>query len=188
MREDITVVSGVPRSGTSLVMQMLQAGGVPLLVDGVRPADEHNPRGYFEYEPVKGLAGDASWLPQARGRAVKVIHVLLRSLPEGFDYRVILVRRDLRQVVASQDAMLAGGAGAPAGPAGERLAEIYAQQLQEIEAWLEDRQRLRVLRVEHAALVADPLATARAIAAFLELDGVAGAMAAAVDGSLFRSR
>ena len=136
-RDFVVVVSGVPRSGTSLLMQMLVAGGLPVFVDSARPPDAHNPRGYFEFEPAKALAENAAWLPQAIGHAVKVVHTLVASLPEGFDYRLVLMRRDLAEVVASQDAMLAGSA--PPGPSARRLAEIYAHQLAELEQWLDGR-------------------------------------------------
>ncbi len=114
----ITVVSGLPRSGTSLMMQMLVAGGLPALTDAVRSPDESNPRGYFEFEPVKRLRTDASWLEQARGRAVKIIHLLLRELPTDgrFQYRVLFLRRPLEEVIASQSAMLARAGKASAEP------------------------------------------------------------------------
>ncbi|MDP3613979.1 MAG: hypothetical protein Q8R98_19230, partial [Rubrivivax sp.] len=104
----ITVVSGVPRSGTSLMMQMLHAGGLPVLSDGLRTADENNQRGYFEFEPVKRLRSDRSWLPQARGHAVKIIHLLLRELllDGSVQDRIVLMLRPLDEVLASQRTML----------------------------------------------------------------------------------
>ncbi len=105
----IVIVSGLPRSGTSMLMNMLLDGGVPLLTDGIRNADHGNSRGYFEYEPVKALEkhGDLSWLPRARGKAVKIISFLLTWLPERYDYRVIFMQRDLDEIIASQNRMLA---------------------------------------------------------------------------------
>src|SRR5688572_8703668 len=105
-RDSITVVSGLPRSGTSLMMQMLQAGGMPVLTDGERSADESNPRGYLELEAVKRTRSDAGWIAEAVGKAVKVIHLQLRDLPSSHQYRVIFMRRDLNEVVASQQSML----------------------------------------------------------------------------------
>src|SRR3954454_2290996 len=100
----VTVVSGLPRSGTSLMMQMLSAGGLSALTDEKRTADESNPRGYFEYEPVKRLRADNTWLNEARGHVVKIIHLLLRELPTdgGLTYRVIFMKRPLEQILASQ--------------------------------------------------------------------------------------
>src|ERR1022692_2693155 len=94
----VTVVSGIPRSGTSLMMQMLAAGGMPVLAGELRAPDEDNPRGYFEFEPVKRTKRDPAWLREAPGKAVKVVYLLLRDLPAGYDYRVIVMRRDLNDV------------------------------------------------------------------------------------------
>ena len=189
LRDFVTVVSGVPRSGTSLVMEMLEAGGLPLLADEGRPPDAHNPRGYFEYEAVKRLRDDASFLEKAVGCAVKVVVPLACALPAGIGgeplrYRVVLLRRDLRQVVASQDAMLA--AGDPGGLSPARLAEIFAAQLAELEAWAGAAPERRLLPVEHADLLKDPGAAARRLAEFLGGGLDAAAMAAAVDPDLHR--
>jgi len=102
----ITVVSGIPRSGTSLMMQMMSAGGMPVLTDGQRSADDNNPRGYFELESVKSLARNQDVLTQADGKVVKVISSLLPSLPKDFEYRVVFMCRPLEEVVSSQNRML----------------------------------------------------------------------------------
>ena len=180
-RDYVTVVSGVPRSGTSLLMQMLVAGGLPPLADGTRCPDTHNPRGYFEYAPVKRLRRDASWVPRALGRAVKVVHALVPALPSELAYRVVLVRRDLREVVASQRAML--GAVAPTGPGPERLAEIFAAELAELERNCDER-RLPLLGLGYAAILRDPARAASQLAAFLGGGLDEGAMAHAVEPSL----
>src|SRR4051812_1120245 len=104
----IIVVSGLPRSGTSMAMRMLDAGGVPVVVDGVRTADEDNPNGYYELESVKGLdkPGDTAWLRDARGKAVKIVSHLVTWLPETFDYQVLFMERSLDEILASQNKML----------------------------------------------------------------------------------
>ena len=185
-RDFVVVVSGVPRSGTSLLMQMLAAGGLPVLSDEARGPDENNPRGYFEFEPVKALPNGADWLPRATGSAVKVIYTLVRSLPEICDYRVVLIRRDLAQVVASQEAMLAGRV--PPGPAADRLAEIYARQLAELEHWLDARPAFAVLVLDYDRVLADPLAAASALDAFVGAGLDTGAMADAVEPGLRHHR
>lgn len=188
-RPFVTVVSGLPRSGTSLAMQMLRAGGVPLLCDDARAADDHNPVGYFEYAPVLRSARDTSWVAAARGHAVKVVAPLLRHLPASQEYRVLWMRRDLREVIASQDRMLAQSGRPPADAlAPERLAAIFAAQQAELAAWLATQRHLRTLDVAFGALVADPAPAAAAIDAFLGcgLDGAA--MRAAVDPRLHRNR
>jgi hypothetical protein len=128
--------TALPRSGTSMAMQMLQAGGVDILTDAIRPADHDNPRGYFEFELVKKLKSDTQWLDQAAGKAVKIIHLLLMDLPVDRLYKVIVLRRDLSQVVRSQSVMLerSGRKGAALAP--ERLMEIFATQLSTVMAWL----------------------------------------------------
>lgn len=170
-------------------MQMLAAGGLPLLVDDARPPDEHNPRGYFEYAPVKASERDVGWIEAAEGRGVKVIHRLLVRLPPGHRYRVILLRRDLGEVLASQRAMLARTGDPPADAVDEaRLGEVMAAQLDEAEAWARSTPGVELLVVEHADLVRDPIATARAIAGFVDRDLETTAMAACVDPALHRQR
>lgn len=183
----ITVVSGLPRSGTSLMMQMLAAGGMPVLTDGVRRPDEDNPRGYFEYEPVKHTWADASWVPAAVGRAVKVVHLLLPSLPPGFRYRVLLLDRDLAEVTASQQAMLARkGQSLPLPES--RLAAVYAEQLADVRRRLAERSDVAVLEMRHVELVGRPAAAAAAVNAFLGGGLDETAMAACVVPSLHRNR
>ena len=187
-RDYVTVVSGLPRSGTSLAMQMLEAGGVPALTDRVRTPDDDNPRGYFEFERVKHLRTDKAWLDGAAGKAVKIIHALLTELPDGREYRVLFMRRDPGEVVRSQAAMLARSGRSGAGLAPERLAAVYAQQLAGVERWMAGRPALAALDVPYAGLVAEPVAWAERINAFLGGGLDTGAMAAAVDPALYRNR
>lgn len=185
----VTVVSGLPRSGTSLAMQMLRAGGVPLLCDDARPADADNPAGYFEYAPVLRSARDTSWVVGARGRAVKVVTPLLRHLPASHAYRVLVLQRDLDEVIASQERMLARRGRAPAEDlAPARLGEIFEAQQAEAAAWLAAQPAFRVLDVSYGALVADPAPIAAAIDAFLGGGLDRTAMRAAVDPRLHRNR
>lgn len=182
----IIVVSGLPRSGTSLVMQMLAAGGIPPLTDANRGADEHNPRGYLEFEAVKRLARDRSWVGQAVGRAVKVIVSLLPELPTGYDYRVILVRRDPREVLASQRTMIRAS-GAETAATDEQLLRAFDRHLERARQWCATAGVPR-LEVEHRECVTAPGAVAARLAAFLGDRLDLAAMAAAVDPSLWRSR
>ncbi len=184
----ITVVSGIPRSGTSLVMQMLGAGGLALAVDDLRSPDAHNPRGYFELDAVKRLAADTRCIGSARGRAVKVVHALLRHLPGDFDYRVIFVHRDLREVIASQNAMLerSGAASEDCESAGlERLLRVQRDQS---ERWIQAQGNARLVRVHFSQILADPETASRALAGFLELPLDTAKMAEAVAPALYRQR
>jgi hypothetical protein len=186
----IVVVSGLPRSGTSMMMRMLVAGGVAPLVDGVRAADSSNPNGYFEFEPVKNLdkGGDVRWLPKARGKAVKIISFLLTYLPESYDYRVVFMHRDLDEVLASQRTMLAQRGETSAGGNEARTRELYQAHVAQVQRFLAGRPCFRTVDVRYAEAIADPAATAAAVAALLERRLDRSAMARAVDESLYRNR
>jgi hypothetical protein len=184
----ITVVSGLPRSGTSLMMQMLVAGGMAVLTDGARSADEDNPRGYFEYEAVKRTKRDASWVPLAVGKAVKVVYALLRDLPADHEYRVIMMRRDLSETIASQREMLrrSGRAGTDIGD--PKLRDLFARELEKTSAWLREQPNFRVLEVEHRDCLKYPGEVAARANHFLGETLDEAAMAASIDPSLYRQR
>src|SRR5262245_294181 len=149
----VTVVSGLPRSGTSLMMRMLDMGGRPPLTDGVRAADPDNPRGYYEYERVKQLPkGDHAWLPDARGRAVKVISALLEHLPDGYEYRVIFMRRRMEEVMASQREMLVRRGEAADATTDAAMTALFDKHLHRIEGWFAAQPHVRRLDVDYALL------------------------------------
>src|ERR1700730_18485992 len=95
MASEIIIVSGLPRSGTSLMMQMLDRGGVEVVTDNLRTADTDNPKGYYEFEQVKTIKRDTTWLPATRGKAFKMVSQLLYHLPPVETYRVIFMERGL---------------------------------------------------------------------------------------------
>ncbi len=184
----VTIVSGLPRSGTSMLMQMLAAGGLPVMTDELRRPDEDNSAGYYELEAVKRTKQDSGWLDAAVGRAVKVIYLLLRDLPATRQYRVLFMRRRLSEVVASQQVMLVRrgerGAGLPA----DELSAIFQRQLNEIEDWLAGQPNFDVLYVDHRDVIEDPMQQSKRVAEFLtdELDILA--MANVVDSTRYRQR
>ena len=184
----ITIVSGLPRTGTSLMMQMIHAGGIPALTDRVRASDEDNPKGYFELEAVKRTKKDDSWLAEAAGRVVKMVHLLLYDLPGNHQYRVVFMRRDLREVVRSQGVMLARRGTDGARLTDEQLIGAYEGQLTKIQRWLDEQPNVQVHQVSYNSLMNDPPPAVAAIRAFLggELDG--DAMLASIDPSLYRQR
>jgi hypothetical protein len=186
--EFITIVSGLPRSGTSLMMQMLDAGGIPVLADGVRAPDADNPRGYFEFEPVKRTKRDASWVTQAQGKAVKVVYALLRDLPPGYQYRVIMMRRDVTEVVVSQRAMLVRSGRTGAGVGDERMAEIFEEEMKSILEWLSREVGFEVLEVNYRDCLHAAPAVAASVNCFLGSVLDERRMAAAVDAGLYRQR
>ena len=183
------VVSGLPRSGTSVMMQMLAAGGIPVVTDRFRPADADNPCGYFELEAVKAIARDASFLDGCRGKAVKIIHALLPHIQVDREYRVVFMRRKLDEVLASQRKMLdrAGRAGATLNES--KLKLIYANQIQQSLRWLgEHRGYIRVLEVEYGDLVSEPSIAANVVNNHLDRILDEEAMAAVVNPSLRHNR
>lgn len=184
----ITIVSGVPRSGTSLLMQMLAAGGMEPLTDGARTADSDNPRGYFEWEPVKQIPERPELIDEAEGKVVKVISQLLLSLPSGREYAVIYIRRPFAEVVRSQAEMIRkrGTAGAAVKP--EVLSAALEAHSRQVAAWLERQPHLRVRWTAYHAVLAQPRAESEAIAAFLGIPLDVARMAAQVDPALHRQR
>ena len=166
------------------MMQMLAAGGMPVLTDGIRAPDEDNPRGYFEFEPVKTLQTDSTWVRDAVGKAVKVVHLLLPSLPAEFTYRVILMKRPLDPVLESQSAMLKRLGRQSAESNRDNLKSAFAAQMADIERFLTTQPNFSYLTVEFDELFRAPVDQARAIQCFLGRPLDVAAMAAAVDPKL----
>lgn len=184
----ITVVSGIPRSGTSLMMQMMAAGGVPVLTDGQRAADENNPRGYFELESVKTLASNQEALAQAEGKVVKVISSLLPNLPKQFEYRVIFMCRPLEEVVASQNRMLERlGKEVPSTPTASVIA-AFEQHLRKIRSWLSQQSNVAVLYMDYPAVLQAPEEQIAKICTFLGRELDRAAMIDQIERSLHREK
>ena len=184
----ITIVSGLPRSGTSLMMQMLAAGGLPVLSDGERAADTDNPRGYLEWERIKQLPKDPGCIADAEGKVVKVISRLLLSLPEGHEYRVIFMQRPLPEVLASQEVMLRNRGTAKAGAGNAAMAAAFESHLREVNAWLDSKAYVKTLRVPYQELLRDAEIIAKKLAQFLGVSLDAEAMTHQVDPTLYRNR
>lgn len=186
--EFITIVSGLPRSGTSMMMQMLDSGGLPALTDNIRKADEDNLRGYFEFEPVKRTKKDASWLDSARGKVVKMVHLLLRDLPLDRKYRIIIMRRSLDEVVRSQNVMLDRQGKKGGNLSDEKVKEIFELQLRQVDKYLQDHPNFEVLHVNYNEMIADPGPAVRAVNEFLGGFLDTEAMTNVVEPSLYRQR
>ncbi len=187
-RETIVVVSGIPRSGTSLMMNMLGRAGLPLLTDEERLADDSNPEGYFELAAVRKTREDDAWLEQACGKAVKVIHRLLPALSDEYLYRVILMHRPVEEVVQSQDRMLARLGADPTDLPTERIQEIFEEQHAQTRALLESEAHFEWIELEYPALVDSPRSGAEQVIRFLELPCAPADLVAAVDTRLYRER
>jgi len=187
--EPIVVVSGLPRSGTSMTMKMLEAGGMQPVTDDVRSADEDNPRGYFEDERVKDLGHmeDRSWLRAARGKVIKVVSSLLQYLPDDNFYKVIFMRRNLHEVLASQAKML-DRRGEAAQTSDDELIKMFESHLEKVEFQLRFRPWFDALYVDHRSVLSDPAGAARRINEFLGGTLDERRMAEAVDPNLYRNR
>jgi hypothetical protein len=184
----ITIVSGLPRSGTSLMMQMLAAGGMPVLSDGERRADTDNPRGYLEWERIKQLPKDPACIAEAEGKAVKVISLLLLSLPEGHEYRVILMQRPLPEVLASQEAMMRRRGTAKAGTNSSVIAAAFEANLRAVSAWLDSKRYVKTLPVPYHEVVQHAEGIGQKLSEFLGISLNRKAMTEQVDATLYRNR
>jgi hypothetical protein len=184
----ITIVSGLPRSGTSLMMQMLDAGGLPVLSDGERKADTDNPKGYLEWERIKQLPKDPALIAEAEGRVVKVISQLILSLPASHEYRIVFMQRPLPEVLKSQDEMLRRRGNTDSITDTSAIEEAFQRHLIEVNKWLAGKPNTRVLRVHYHRVLREPKSVAEEVAAFLQVPFDIEAMVRQVDGSLYRNR
>lgn len=184
----LTVVSGLPRSGTSMMMRMLEAGGVPVLIDHIRTPDDDNPRGYYEFEAVKRTKQDSSWLEDSAGKAVKMVYRLLYDLPNDRDYRVLFMRRKLEEVLASQRTMLQRK-GVPSDAAGDQQMEtLFRRELQAFYDWVAQQKHISMIDVDYNRVQEDPRAELSRVANFLGNHLDVETMANVVDSSLYRNR
>ena len=186
--EPLIVVSGLPRSGTSMTMQMLESGGLDIATDGIREPGEDNPKGYYEYERVKDLEKetDKSYLKEFRGKTIKVISFLLKDLPETNNYKVVFMRRNLDEILASQTKMLKNR-GEASESSNEEMLELYKNHLWKVNYLMKHRPCFEFLEVNYKDVVENPRREAARISEFLgNLD--VDKMTSAVDEKLYRNR
>jgi len=184
----IVVVSGLPRSGTSMAMKMLEAGGLTVVTDGLRTADEDNPKGYYEDERVKELhqAGDKTWLRESRGRVIKIISFLLKSLPADNNYQVLFMHRNLKEIVASQNKMLARR-GEKNDTPDERAIALLDEQVRDARFFLR-RPQFEVLELNYRETLDSPRPLALKMAGFVGRPLDVDKMTQVVDVQLYRNR
>lgn len=187
-RDYVSIVSGLPRSGTSMMMSAITEGGVAPMVDHIRTADEDNPKGYFEFEAVKKTKENAAWLEDACGKVVKMIYRLLYDLPDTHWYKVVFMQRDLKEVLASQSIMLDRGGRPTADISDEKMEALFSDELSRCEKWLAERPNIKVLYVDHRDMINDGANQVKRISKFLDFGLDEVAMAAVVDQSLYRNR
>jgi len=185
----IYVVSGLPRSGTSMMMKMLEAGGLSALTDNIRTADDDNLQGYYEFERVKAMKdGDTGWVGEAQGKVIKVISALLESLPAGYHYKVIFMEREMMEILASQRKMLERR-GKPGNPAEDgKFAELYGKHLEKIKAWLARQENMEVLYVRYNEMLKEPAVLAGGVAEFLGIPVDVRAMSEVPQEQYYRQR
>lgn len=183
---EIVIVSGLPRSGTSLMMQMLHAGGIEVVTDAIRQADVDNPRGYFEFEAAKRVDKDRSWLPRTRGKAFKMVSQLVYHLPPTERYRFIFMQRNLDEVLESQEKMLArrNAAAVPR----QRMKAAFTIHLERLFEWLQEQPSMDLLVINYNELLENPRASAEKVSEFLGGALTVEPMVQAVDPTLYRNR
>ena len=187
-RTYVSIVSGLPRSGTSLMMQMIDRGGLAALTDLLRTPDEDNPKGYYEFEPVKRTRQDPAWVKNAVGKVVKMTHLLLLDMPLQYDYRVVFMRRNLDEVIKSQNIMLERRGKETGDMPKERLTDLFRVQIHKVQRYMLDHaDRFKLVEVDYNQIMRDPRPDVEKVSAFL--DGLeVEKMLAVVDLSLYRNR
>ncbi len=185
----VTVVSGLPRSGTSMMMKMVEAGGLEVIQDGIRSADTDNPKGYYEFERVKQMdKGDTAWMADAQGKVVKIISALLKHMPAEYEYRVIFVRRHIEEILASQRKMLVHRGEDADKMDDAKMADLFDKHLAQVFRWLDQQPNIKYMQIHYSDLLADPINNAKKVNTFLDnsLDG--DAMGKMIDTNLYRNK
>lgn len=180
----ILIVSGLPRSGTSMMMQMIAKSGITILTDELRVADHSNPKGYYEFEPVKSLAKDNSWMDQAQGKCVKIIAQLLPFIRKEFQYKVIYMDRNLDEVLKSQNVMLGKG-DQPVNPV---IADVFKKQVASVTKFLQESPNIETLTINYRESIEDPAGVAKKVAEFIGKPEMEETMSAAVSKDLYRNK
>ncbi|MBN1390907.1 MAG: sulfotransferase [Candidatus Thermoplasmatota archaeon] len=189
MDQDIVyIVSGLPRSGTSLMMKMLKEGGMTLLVDNIREADADNPKGYFEFERVKKLPRDASWLPVARGKVVKVLAELIKHLPDDQAYKIVFMMRDIDEIVVSQKKMMVRRGEDPEKVHDEEMRALLRSYLKNLKIFVGRKNNMDVCYISYNDLMREPDLSIEEIVEFFDGGLDPQKMREAIDEDLYRNR
>ncbi|MCF8358331.1 MAG: alkaline phosphatase family protein [Prolixibacteraceae bacterium] len=184
----IIVVSGLPRSGTSMMMQLLEKAGVPLFTDEARGTDENNLKGYYEHEKVKQLVRNSRWLGEAKGKAVKIVLPLLYKIPATFNYKIIMMKRDMEEVIESQHRMLVNTGKIDEGIYASGIEATYAKYLERLEGWAQRNKNVELLEIDYNKAVTNPVETARKVIGFLNLGKEEEKIASSINPELYRTK
>ncbi|MCK4825616.1 sulfotransferase domain-containing protein [bacterium] len=188
LSKNITIVSGLPRSGTSMMMKMLEAGGLETVTDEIRKADEDNPKGYYEFEKVKKIKEDSSWLGDMKGKVVKMVSMLLYDLPPDYSYKIIFMRREMNEILASQAKMLERKGKSKGKADDEVMGKYFTKHLNEVIEWLGSQDNVDVLYVKYNDMINDPINNAKAVTEFMDRCLDLEQMTGVVDKTLYRNR
>ncbi|MFP3872791.1 MAG: sulfotransferase [Candidatus Natronoplasma sp.] len=186
--ERIAVVSGLPRSGTSMMMEMLERGGIEPLTDRVRGPDEDNPKGYYEYERVKDLPEDTGWLEKAEGKAVKVLGELIKHLPEGYHYKVVFMERNLEEIIESQTKMLERKGKDPDDISKDELRETFKNYRKILKQQISASPNMEVIYVSYNDIMSHPRPVVESVSAFFDGELDTSEMLSVIDEELYRNR
>ena len=187
-KEFVTIVSGLPRSGTSMMMKMLEAGGLKPVTDNFRTADEDNPKGYYEFENVKKPETYKDWLPKAPGKVVKIISMLLENLLPEYSYKIVFMLRNIDEILASQNQMLIRRGEQDNKIPDEQLSIMYKKHLTKMENWFAEQPNLDVLYVKYNEVLENPVKFSKLINSFLNNKLDEKEMAKVIDKNLYRQR
>ena len=186
--EEIVIVSGLPRSGTSLMMKMLHAGGIDPMTDDIREADIDNPKGYYEFERVKKLPDDTGWMDDARGKAVKVLAELIKHLPSDRKYRIVFMMRNIEEIIASQKKMMIRRGEDPDAVSEQEMAQLLRRYLKSLKLHINSRENMEVLYISYNDIMNDPAEPVNEIMEFFGGSLDREAMMNSIDPSLYRNR
>jgi len=184
----IFIVSGLPRCGTSMMMQMLEAGGIQVITDHIRQADEDNPHGYYEFEKVKKIKEDSSWLDGCHGKVFKMVSALLYYLPNSKEYKIVFMKRKMDEMLASQNTMLRRQGRNDAVVSDEEMAKKLDKHLLKIETWLAKQRNFKVIYINYNSVIENALENAKNVAFFLNLPMAIDKMVKVVESSLYRQK
>ena len=185
---DIIVVTGLPRSGTSLVMQILHSMGIELFIDNHRPPDQSNPKGYFEHELVKSLQKDTSWLKRANGKAIKIVSPLIKYLPVELYYKIIYIIRDLDEIILSQERMLSEKNIKDDTINSNELKKLFFKDLRQTRNWVNKELHCDYLEIFHSKLLANPEPEIERLKSFFKIDANKTSVLKVIDNKLYRSK
>jgi hypothetical protein len=186
--EAITIVSGLPRSGTSMMMRMLEAGGMEVVTDNIRKADKDNPKGYYELEKAKKIKEDSSWLESTQGKVFKMVSMLLYDLPKDKRYKVIFMKRNMQEILTSQRRMLERQNPDKAGIDYEKMGRLYEKHLKDIDPWFETQENIDVVYISYNDLIENPRDNIEKCNRFLGNRLDVDKMVRVIDKSLYRNR